>query len=571
MLYVSLKFGPQFDPHYSEDSLNILGLGVTEAGLASADTQVMLDLYDLLKTVQLNLGKGIWQPPDTPNKKLCVINMDNVPNNGDILRQHMMTRAAADNDNTDSDSGMVDFLTDQVVFFNTMVDRITSQRDGSNGMVPKCEPTPAKALVICDPSKDMPPEFDNESMKSHYGLVIRNDPLQIQGDIALKLRVANATHTAIAHVMSLVSWTNTDALAVALTTATTNGDSEKKDEDTTLTAKLFMSYLDSLVEHQIKPSSFPGFGSHCPESQAAYDDWRPRLTHPHFGLSCFFITQNGAAKGGIRMGPTVLDLLQSGKPLTVTMAYAFAVLMRWLTPRSNDPSNNGGALFTGWLAGADRTATIDKNAEDSGTVSYADGLSHNLKEGWYEFRCACNVVLEEGDAPVALSEILAGIASSPRQPGAYYKGIRLYLLAADGGSLGQVAKKPDFEVFVKAVATLYARMVAGDSLVEMLEEMSEASGPYEPKGMATEIAALVDGADLAAGRPLFYRANPIPLSSQLLKAPVTAEDADSAVVSEVSSALVVDLHTHLLPPSHGPLCLWGIDELLTYVSTTNSG
>jgi hypothetical protein len=27
---------------------------------------------------------------------------------------------------------------------------------------------------------------------------------------------------------------------------------------------------------------------------------------------------------------------------------------------------------------------------------------------------------------------------------------------------------------------------------------------------------------------------------------------------------VIDLHTHLLPPSHGALCLWGIDELLTY-------
>jgi hypothetical protein len=38
------------------------------------------------------------------------------------------------------------------------------------------------------------------------------------------------------------------------------------------------------------------------------------------------------------------------------------------------------------------------------------------------------------------------------------------------------------------------------------------------------------------------------------------------VISEVASVQVIDLHTHLLPPSHGPLCLWGIDELLTYVS-----
>jgi hypothetical protein len=27
---------------------------------------------------------------------------------------------------------------------------------------------------------------------------------------------------------------------------------------------------------------------------------------------------------------------------------------------------------------------------------------------------------------------------------------------------------------------------------------------------------------------------------------------------------VVDLHTHLFPPTHGALMLWGIDDLLTY-------
>ena len=26
----------------------------------------------------------------------------------------------------------------------------------------------------------------------------------------------------------------------------------------------------------------------------------------------------------------------------------------------------------------------------------------------------------------------------------------------------------------------------------------------------------------------------------------------------------MDLHTHLFPPSHGALMLWGVDELLTY-------
>lgn len=52
-----------------------------------------------------------------------------------------------------------------------------------------------------------------------------------------------------------------------------------------------------------------------------------------------------------------------------------------------------------------------------------------------------------------------------------------------------------------------------------------------------------------------------------MKIPVTTECVQDVIAHEVASASVVDLHTHLLPPSHGPLCLWGIDELLTYVSS----
>lgn len=538
--------------------LNILGLGVTEAGLASPDTQVMLDLFELLKTVHTNIQNKTWEAPTTPNHKLCVINTDNLPGNGTVLFQHMMALAERDEQQQQSSSSssttMKDFLTNTVAFLNTMVDRITSQREGSDGHIPRCEPIPAKALVICDPNGDLPSIFssENPTMASKYGVVVRDSALKIQGDIALKLRVANATHTGIAHVMALVKMTNTDSLAV------TSADSATTvSEEDALTAKVFMTYLDALFEHQIKPSSFPGFGSDCPEAQAAYDDWRPRLTHPHFGLSAFFITQNGAAKGGIRLGPTVVDLMKDDKPLTVTMAYAFAVLLKWLTPQSPDKSCVDSGVFTGWLAGADRNTAANKDAED--TVAYADGLRHNLKDGWYEFRCACKIQM--GEVPV--SEVLAGFKTT-RQPSAYYDVIQEYLMSSDGGNLYEVFHKPAFDTFVKAIAALYARMVAGDNLVEMLEEMAEGSGPYETAGMATDCSALVDCADLSHGRPLFYRPNPIPLSSQLLKAPVSSDEAGSVLKSEVASALVVDLHTHLLPPSHGSLCLWGIDELLTY-------
>lgn len=63
------------------------------------------------------------------------------------------------------------------------------------------------------------------------------------------------------------------------------------------------------------------------------------------------------------------------------------------------------------------------------------------------------------------------------------------------------------------------------------------------------------------GRPLPYR--PLPPTLPDLPAMDVALEDDIAEI--VAAAPVVDVHTHLLPPSHGALCLWGIDELLTYV------
>jgi len=39
---------------------------------------------------------------------------------------------------------------------------------------------------------------------------------------------------------------------------------------------------------------------------------------------------------------------------------------------------------------------------------------------------------------------------------------------------------------------------------------------------------------------------------------------ESSVEKSVSETRITDIHTHLFPPSHGDLLLWGIDELLTY-------
>ena len=42
------------------------------------------------------------------------------------------------------------------------------------------------------------------------------------------------------------------------------------------------------------------------------------------------------------------------------------------------------------------------------------------------------------------------------------------------------------------------------------------------------------------------------------------ESLESAVRRTVQQVTISDIHTHLFPPSHGKLLLWGVDELLTY-------
>jgi hypothetical protein len=349
----------------------------------------------------------------------------------------------------------------------------------------------------------------------------------------LKLRIANGTHTAIAHVMALLKLTMTDSLSPSSSSCTTTASTVL-----TTTPSLLMDYLDSLVCDQIlvaaafasvARSTATTIGSGgvihdnavAQQEQAAmavWEDWRLRLTHPHFGLSTFFITQNGPAKGGIRLTPTIIDLIQnscSNKAsdetttaigIHVSMAFCFAVLLRWLTPASSNAAATTAApppapsgVFTGWLpkkssGRSEEDATIKSDSASSTTVTYADGLQYNLDEGWYQFRCDCQVVEPGGNKSHNLSEWLAELvrSSSHHQPGLFVDAIRAYLCAPSGGNQESIADTKAFALFSQAVAALYARMVADDCLLAMLQEMKECKNPFT-NGFASDCSVLVVG------------------------------------------------------------------------------
>jgi hypothetical protein len=541
-------------------NLKIIGVGVTEAGLSSPHTPIMQDLFrffqGLLRTTAASSSQS------SPTQKICVINTDNVPYNGDTIRSHMLAlcRELAHSD-------LESFLCTRVSFLNSMVDRITSHVD-QKPHIPRAEPMPRKALVILDEQQDLPEVFI-KNQSSIPGLVIRKTRDFFEADMALKLRIANGTHTALAHVLALKGILNTNDIVE-------KKDNHQDDDAVDPRITVFNDYLDSLVDSQISPAAVARDIADPEEIELVWQDWRRRLRHKYFGLSTFFITQNGAAKAGIRLAPTVADLIRvqgeqgdaQSKPkpaLSVTMAFAWATLLRFLTPLERSSSNHLNGVYTGWLHGF--KSVMSKKTEGS---QYADGLRYNLQEGWYEFRCDCKISVREGKETKTVSDWLGGY-SKPQQPEAYVEIIRSYLTEEkNGGKLAHVAETTSFKAFLHAVATMYARMVAGDDPLQLLIEMKDRDGPYA-MGLETPCSALAweDGGEFMEGnhgRPLAYRCRTVPDSSLLLQAIVTEETAASVVMNEVASAPIIDLHTHLLPPSHGAHCLWGIDELLTYVS-----
>jgi len=460
-----------------DDKPLIVGVGVTEAGLSSASTRAMGDLYDVLVALSSRSGGGGTRPP-----KICVVNTDNVSKNGDVLRGYMEELAG-------SEPAVSRFLASGVVFHNTMVDRITSERPGSNGLVPRAEPTPSKALVVEDLGGDLPRSFHGESLRKEFGVVVRTEPGGLDADIALKLRVANGTHTAAAHAMALAGLPTTDALS-----------------SSSSSSSLLMGYLDSFFERQIATGvgAAGTLGASPSDARAVYDDWRRRLIHAHFGLSTLFITQNGAAKGGIRIGPTVRDLVLSSSSsggdghghgggaavVACSTAFCLAAILRFLTPANgngNGGTETNGIVYRGWLDPAGE----ESPPPPSTTAAYADGLSYNLGEGWYEFRCSCLVKKppttadterggQEDEEERPLPEVLASIggrgSGRPHHPVVCEGVVRAYLCKADGGDLSSIAHTGAFGVLTKAVAALYARMVAGDGMLALLGEMDPAAG-----------------------------------------------------------------------------------------------
>ncbi|CAJ1955517.1 unnamed protein product [Cylindrotheca closterium] len=140
-------------------------------------------------------------------------------------------------------------------------------------------------------------------------------------------------------------------------------------------------------------------------------------------------------------------------------------------------------------------------------------------------------------------------------------------------SIQSNTEKTELHALVASISVLYARLMADDGIIAILSELTGKEQVNNPNGFGldtpcTEFCSTLNQdlmASLNHGRPLHFQKECLPSSSALLDTNLDQQDSIQLVVAaEVQRAVGIDLHTHLLPPTHGPLCLWGIDELLTY-------
>ncbi|KDO26457.1 hypothetical protein SPRG_08260 [Saprolegnia parasitica CBS 223.65] len=212
--------------------------------------------------------------------------------------------------------------------------------------------------------------------------------------------------------------------------------------------------------------------------------------------------QNAFTKFQIRLWPSVLSNLacDAAYQPSAMMALATAFLLRFLTPA---PASEAHTTERGPIF----TGFMDPTPTTEGRCwNYVGDLSADSSVGRYTFRDG------NGSVPSRLhnasSTSIAVLAVLETLPGCDWTRPTMLHFAAD-------------------VAALYHRLLTTPALRVLEDVLEHFQAPRESA--------------------------------------LTSPDAVAASVqSHVTTTPVIDVHTHLFPPSHDALMLWGIDALLTY-------
>ena len=440
---------------------------------------------------------------------ISVINTDNLPKNGDLIKK-LVLETTWEGQPSDVTSFRA-YVSSKVHFHNTMVDRLTSHRPG-NALVPLSEPRPTKTLVI----QDIEHVLDAKALSALPGVHIHTTAGLLEQDHLIKLSIANAVHTAMVYLLALTRVKNTSGVF---------GYPQVR------------QFMDLLYAKDIAPSLMLR-GISNEKAQHAYDEWMSRVEHKHFGLDTFWVGQNAMLKHGVRLFSSVEANIAKDPTYrpSVFMAYATAVILRYLTPTQADSRKENGTgpdIFVGNMDSIRSYRPIYSTGEK--TWVYANGLSANVSTGKYEFMDG-----EKGTTPKTLWRASQHVLEASKGCSHdFYKSRRAESSSEVSSGVGVAVASvlstvKGFDLtndacasFAADVAALYQRLVCGkQTALETLEDVLRNHHTSEYLSTKDEVGAFVREA--------------------------------------VASVQIIDMHTHLFPPSHGKLMLWGINELLTY-------
>ncbi len=289
----------------TDNPLDLILIGVTEAGIAKGE--LAMDVLD--ETLYRYYCKH------SADTSLCVVNTDNLRNNGDVIRDILCNEYPKRTD------AYTDWLDTKVGFLNEMGDRLVpqvyavpdeikeaaqAQIDGSDELITYAEQMPATSFILEDMDNILRVPF---AKLDDYGVVVKQESIEPFHD--WKLLLVNSVHVpGITHKGFLAGFEYVNEAA---------------------THPLFAPHLERLMKgySQIVESDIPIIGKSAEAYTLEFVDRIRRVKDDNARINIIETVKLRERAADIVRSP---NYNKSTELFKSDFAYSFATVLRFLTP-----------------------------------------------------------------------------------------------------------------------------------------------------------------------------------------------------------------------------------------------
>ena len=289
----------------TDNPLDLILIGVTEAGIAKGE--LAMDVLD--ETLHRYYCKH------SADTSLCVVNTDNLRNNGDVIRDILCNEYPKRTD------AYTDWLDTKVGFLNEMGDRLVpqvyavpdeikeaaqAQIDGSDELITYAEQMPATSFILEDMDNILRVPF---AKLDDYGVVVKQESIEPFHD--WKLLLVNSVHVpGITHKGFLAGFEYVNEAA---------------------THPLFAPHLERLMKgySQIVESDIPIIGKSAEAYTLEFVDRIRRVKDDNARINIIETVKLRERAADIVRSP---NYNKSTELFKSDFAYSFATVLRFLTP-----------------------------------------------------------------------------------------------------------------------------------------------------------------------------------------------------------------------------------------------